>query len=457
MGVQAAGSNNLRALTPSPTKSVLQSNYLNVYDYTNQFDLSTHNELLMSKGRNSMTGFLDLMGMKESFQADKYTWAEEGELHKIYTGVARTSNTFTITAHSLQTHAKVSVQDPGGDVSEAGLVSAIIDADTVTILARAGAAWTGATTALTVYTTGSEHPKGSDGADVSTDMDVTYYSNKPIIEKTVHEVSGSDDTNILWFKTDQGWFWTDYNVEKMKERWDDELEVSCLTSEKSDAASLIATTLNLNGAEGLFPALKDRGNVFDGIITDLADWDAMIKRNDLVHAEKANYFFCNREQDSAVDSFLGTLNAHDTDKANYGIFENGEAMALNLSFRGFHKGGYDFFKQRWSALINPLKLGNAGNADSNITNFVTMPNGETNIKAGDYDSIADGQGSKDVPYITLMYKSKPGEDRFYKEWVTGSVGLNSPTNSIDSRKIDMLTERSLRVAGAENMWIGVGA
>ena len=457
MGVQAAASNNLRALTPQPTKSIQPTNYLGTYDYTNQYDPELHEELLMSKARNSMTGLLDLMGMKESFSADKYYWSEEGELHDIFSAVTRAGNVFTVTAHTFSKYDKIKIQDVANDISELGLVTVLTDADTVTIVPTSGAAYNASlgTTALSLWKVGSEFPKGSDGPETSMAESLTIYDNKPIIEKRVYTCNGSDHTNISWLKTEAGWFWTDYEAERTKDRFDDELEVSCLVSEKTNAASP-AAALNLNGAEGLFPALKDRGNVFDGIITDESDWTAVVKRLDLVHGENANYLFCDRDQDTAINQYLGSINAHDTSAANYGIFPNGEAMALNLNFRGFNVSGYDFFKQTLSVLINPLKLGNVNNADSDTVRFITMPNGATKVKRGDYANIDDSQGAKDVPYVTLMFKGRPGYDRFYQEMVTGTVDLATPTSRSDTRTIDMLTERSLRVAGAENMWIGIG-
>lgn len=458
MAVQAPGSNSIRITTPQPKQNLVSTNYLSLYDYSHQYDAATHNELLETKARNNMTGFLDMMGMKEGFASDIYYWAEEGELHNLFVNVARAGTTFTITGHTLSKYDKVSIQDTVNDISVEGFVTSITDANTVVIESREAATLPGAlaTTGLTVYKLGSEHPKGTEGATTSTGMDLSIFDNKPIIEKQVYRASGSDHGNINWLETKDGWFWTDYELEKTKERWEDELEVSCMTAQKTDVASPVATSLNLNGAEGMFTAIKDRGNVFNGIITSEADWSSVIDRQDVVHAEKDNYMFCNRAQSRAVDVWLGGINAHDANKANYGIFENGEQMALNLQFYGFKKDHYSFYKQDWSLLINPLKFGGDHNADSGKVNFVGVPHGSTSVSSGAYPSIANMQGSKEVPYVTLMYKERPGHNRYYREWATGSV-LGVPTNDKDELRVDFLTERSLRVVGPENFWIGVGA
>ena len=64
-----------------------------------------------------------------------------------------------------------------------------------------------------------------------------------------------------------------------------------------------------------------------------------------------------------------------------------------------------------------------------------------------------GGEKMNMPYLHMKYKESPTDSRRYKSWVTGSVGLSSPTDDQDSMSVHQLTERGLCTIGANNFML----
>jgi hypothetical protein len=196
----------------------------------------------------------------------------------------------------------------------------------------------------------------------------------------------------------------------------------------------------IEGTEGLFAAVSDRGNVDDAFNGDLVSFDDILKGLDKEGAIEENMLFLNRKTALAFDDMLGAINANYDGGTSFGVFNNSEQMALNLGFSGFRRGSYDFYKTDWKYLNDASTRGIA--ADASI-NGILVPAGTSTV----YDQSL-GQNIR-RPFLHVRYRASEADDRRMKSWLTGSVG-GAATSSLDAMEVHFLSERCLCVQGANN-------
>lgn len=439
-------------LTPSSTKTVLPTNYISLFDFTSQYSPDKHEELAQIYGKQSVSGFLYMLGAESSMASDKSIWTEEGRLHTVYKDVSRAGTTFTKAGHVFRVNETVHISD--GAVARRGIITAA-DANTFEVAPYKSAGFTGLGTAnLTVFVYGSEFRKGTSGMKGSLETEFTVLENKPIIIKDMYEVSGSEATQIGWVKTeDGGYLWYLQSEKDTRRRWEDRMELAMLLGQKSETGSA-AEAAGFGGTEGLFDAIKDRGNGFQGIPTTIADWDEILKTFDAQGKIGDNMVYSDRGLSLGIDNMLGTVGNHYAAGLNYGVFNNSEQMSLNLGFKGFTRGTYNFFKTDWKLLNDPTLLG-AVEASAGKVRGILIPVGTTEVYEGSYN----GQGSGDkitVPFLQCKYRAAGAENRKYKTWVLGTVG-GVHTNDNDKMEVHHLSERMLNVVGANNFMLFEGA
>jgi hypothetical protein len=437
-------------LVPSQTKTQLPSNYINLYDFTSQYLPNTSSELAAIYGNQSIAGMLSYHGAESSFDADKVIWSEEGRLHTNYTDVTRSGSTFTKENHVFRVNEVVNLSDSTTQLQ--GIITSVPDSDSFVVAARKNAGFgTLGTSGITAWVAFSEFRKGTDGMQGSLEKEVSILSNKPIITKDKYEVSGSDVTNVGWINPfGTGWYWYRISEEDTKRRFEDRAEMACLLGETSEAGSA-ADNAGLGGTEGLFEAIRKRGNIYQGIASDISEWDTILKRFDKQGKIQDNLFYCDRDQSLAIDNMLGELNAGYSNGISYGIFDNSEEMSVNLGFRGFKRGSYNFFKTDYD-LLNDITLMGSVAAAANKVRGILIPVGTKEV----YDGSGTYGRKHKKPFLEMKYRSAGAENRKYKTWVTGSVG-GVFTNSVDSMQVHELSEKMLCTTGANNFMLFEGA
>lgn len=437
-------------VTPSAQKVATKTNYISFFDYSNQYDVEKHEEIAKIYGNQSIAGMLYILQSEAPMSSDKYIWTEEGRLHTVYTDVARAAKVFTKANHVFRVGETVHISD--GTIKRRGVISAS-DANTFTVEPyKVGAFTTLGTTGLTVFVDGSEFAKGTKGMQGTLSSDFTILDNKPIIQKDNFEVNGSDTAQITWVQTDQGgYLWFLQDQLDTRRRWEDRTELSMLNAEKADSGS-DAEANGTTGTEGLFEAIRTRGNVFQGTAQTIAEWDTVIKRFDAQGKIQDYMFYVDRDQSLAIDNMLGELNAGYDGGISYGIFNNDKDMAVNLGFKGFTRGTYNFFKTDSKLFNDPTTLG-AVNAASKIRG-VLIPAGQTSVYEGEFKG--SGTGSKiTTPFLQCMYRASEVESRKYKTWLTGSV-FGVATDDEDVMREHHLSERMLNTVGANNFMLFEG-
>jgi hypothetical protein len=445
----ALNANPAPALQPSAVKVQLPTNYISLFDYTSQYAPETHDEMVDIYGSQSVNGMLHILGAEAAIASDQYIWTEKGRLHTVYKDVARAGNVFTKAGHNFRKNEMVHISD--GSVKRIGVITAVPDASTFTVAAYKAAGFTAlGTTNLTVFAFGSEFRKGTNGMEGSLETDFTILKNKPIIMKDMYEVSGSDATQIGWVKTSNGgYLWYMESEADMRRRWEDRLELALILGEMAEDGS-DAAVAGLKGTEGAFDSVKRRGNSFQGVADTLAEWDTILKRFDAQGKIDGYMYYCDRDSSLGIDNLLGELNAGYSGGVSYGVFDNSESMAVNLGFRGFRRGSYDFYKTDWKLLNDPTLLGAVDAAAGKVRGLL-VPVGTKEV----YEGAGTDGGKKANPYLQIKYRASGAENRKYKTWVTGSVG-GVHTNDSDKMQVHELSERGLMLAGANNFMLFEG-
>ena len=480
MAINATPASNLRSV-PAPTKEALASNYV---DFTSSATLGWGQQYvpdIMEKeaegfGNRTISGFLERVGAEEPMTADRVVWSEQGRLHLAYAVTHMASNDadglFTVTAdsdgnaisgtpeHAIRVGDLVLISDANstargivtkspGDPTAANQCAATkfeakcIDDDT---FVNAGIADAAGATCL-VY--GSEYVKGDTGRGESVDPGFKSFENKPIIIKDKFDVSGSDASAIGWIEVSgedgqNGYLWYLKGEGDTRQRFTDYLEMTMIESGKKASDSTAA----VDGTEGLWAAMDDRGNYSTGVLgssasTDLTEFDAILAEFDKNGAIEENMMYVNRTTALAVDDMLAGLNPHVSGGVSYGVFDNAENMALNLGFNGFRRGSYDFYKTDWKYLNDYGTRGALNDVGAKRKRGIIVPAGVSSV----YDE-ALGKAIK-RPFLHVRYRASAADDRRFKTWTTGSVGSNI-TSDLDALEVHYLSERCLIVQGANN-------
>ena len=499
MAITAGGSLNK---VPAPIKQALASNYL---DFTGTTDVTWAQQYLpdlMEKeadvfGPRTISGFLSQVGAEEAMTSDQVVWSEQGRLHLSFKGHVESNAGGTASGGQIQlendidgnavTSGKlpIRVNDTIIVANSEGVVKCIVEAvatDVIDVqpyshasLNTAGLSTTGGSETTTVLVYGSEYGKGmsyltaGDGSSTDTrgsnEPQFKAYTNKPIIMKDYYEVSGSDASRVGWVEVSSeggasGYLWYLKAEADTRARFTDYLEMAMLESELNLAASTIDGSNLVDGSgagagsvgtEGLFAAIKSRGNESSGITginaaTDLAEFDAILAEFDKQGAIEENMLFLNRSTSLAIDDMLASMNSYGAGGTSYGVFDNDEDMALNLGFSGFRRGSYDFYKSDFRYLNDKATRGGINDANAvNAIRGVIIPAGTSSV----YDQTVGANIKR--PFLHVRYRASQTDDRRMKTWVTGSVG--AATSALDAMQLHMLSERCLITQGANNFML----
>lgn len=431
------------AITPSSTPQVLQSNYITDFDFLKTELPEVYSEQFEIYGNRTVASYLRAAGAEYPFASDLVKWTEEGRLHTLYNDATRAGNVFTKNNHVFRVRETVLVSD--GSVVEKGIITAK-DANTFTVQPFAAAGWTIGTTGLSIFVYGSEFGKGTNGMAGGLKSEPSFKENSPIIIKETAEFNGSELTQIGWVEVStenggSGYLYYLKSEHETRLRFEDKLEMSMLEGVPAEAGSDAVTNAGAKGTNGLFYEVEQNGNVYQTVMTDKADFDSVIKRLDKQGAIEENLIYSERDQDLAIDDMLAAQNAYGTDGISYGAFNNSEQMALNLSFKGFHRAGYEFYKSSWKYLNDAVTRG-ALAGTGKIRGMIT-PVGTKTV----YDQIL-GKNMK-LPFLHVKYRKTAVEDRRYKTFTTGSAG-GASTSDLDAIVFNFLSERVLCSIGVNN-------
>jgi hypothetical protein len=462
------------SIKPSQKQQLLESNYLDFTNGTNDFAQQYLPEIYEAEveryGNRTLSGFLRMVGAEMPMTSDQVVWSEQNRLHIAYNDVTKateTTLTFALNATAgpsyvanvISKNQTLVVVDPatGQDlkvfVTDSVNTSATLATVTVKPYTAADmTALSAAAGALKIFVYGSEYKKGTTDSDIkSVTPSFTQYSNSPIIIKEKYSISGSDTAQIGWVEVAteagaSGYLWYLKAESETRLRFEDYLEMSVVEGELVSGGSTLGAD-GYKGTEGLFAAIQSRGNVINNFtaVGGLGSFDNILKNLDTQGAIEENMLFLNRQTSLDFDDMLAGLSAGANGGTAYGLFENSEEMALNLGFTGFRRGSYDFYKTDWKYLNDASTRGatnGAGEVGSGIDG-VLVPAGTSTV----YDQILGTNIRR--PFLHVRYRASQADDRRMKSWLTGSVG-GAYTSDLDAMEVHFLSERCLVVQAANN-------
>ena len=470
---------NFGSIKPSQKQQTLESNYLSFTDGANDFAQQYLPEIYEQEieryGNRTLSGFLRMVGAEMPMSSDQIVWSEQNRLHIAYNTVtAATSTTLTFAINSstvsngntyvdnvISKGQTLVVMNPTTGKELKVLVTDSVNTST-TLATITVATYTqpnlytnsvfdNTVGALKIFVYGSEHRKGTADDDIkSVTPTFTQYSNSPIIIKERYRISGSDTAQIGWVEIAtedgaSGYLWYLKAESETRLRFEDYLEMSVIEGELATAGSGVAgisATAKYKGTQGLFSAVKERGNIVNNFTaaSGLSDFDSILKGLDTQGAIEENMLFLNRATSLDFDDMLASLSAGSAGGVAYGLFENSEQMALNLGFSGFRRGSYDFYKTDWKYLNDASTRG--GMANTSIDGLL-VPAGTSTV----YDQQLGTNIRR--PFLHVRYRASQSDDRRMKTWITGSVG-GAYTSSLDAMEVHFLSERCLVTQGANN-------
>ena len=473
---------NAPGLIPHQKKQALDTNYLSFNGGTGTGDSDTFAQQYLPElyeaeverfGNRTLQGFLRMVGAEMPMTSDQVIWSEQNRLHVSYDICQiKSGTTIEVTleagkACAIRLDQTIVVSNGLNTVK--GIVTAVSTpvANVATVEVKTykfadlitGTGLVDEETGIKVFVYGSEFNKGTSGFDAGTPAsgvksiqpDFTQFSNKPIILKDMYQVSGSDAAQIGWVEVatedgTSGYLWYLKAESETRLRFEDYLEMSMVEAEKKGAGAGLPT--GIEGSEGLFAAIEDRGNIYNDFAGAaapgsgaLGDFDAILKQLDKQGAIEENMLFLSRATALDFDDMIAAQAGGgyaSTVNASYGLFNNEEDMALNFGFSGFRRGSYDFYKTDWKYLNDASTRGLTGDIDG-----VLIPAGTSTV----YDQML-GQNIR-RPFLHVRYRASEADDRRMKSWVTGSVG-GAYTSSLDAMQVHFLSERCLCVQGANN-------
>ena len=336
---------NMNHLTPRPVKGLFGDNYLSLaeMDFTQQFLPEVYEKEVERFGNRTIGGFLRMVGAEMPMASDRVVWSEQGRLHIAYgpdngivTGAANGATITiaqTLALPSLIGPGMTLVMNVGNTTVKAFVVSVAKTSDTVqtvTISVYNGSATGGtgngiflptafrSSAAIQLFVYGSEYGKGSARGGNSVDAPFTQFNNKPIILRDEYEVNGSDVAQIGWVEVTTemgtgGYMWYLKSEHESRLRFDDYLEMSMVEAEKANTAAdgtalvVDAAGAVLEGTEGLFAALEDRGLVFNNSdfgVNGISDFDIILQELDKQGAIEENMMFLDRATSLGIDNML---------------------------------------------------------------------------------------------------------------------------------------------------------
>lgn len=343
---------------PSATKIPTAANYLDLDDitYRNHEVPDLDKTIHQRYGSQMIDTFFSRMARKIPYASDVITWTEEERLTQLAEGVTRASNVFTFADHTFRVGEVITARNADGSVLHQGRVSATTSTTFTAICGTDATPWNGlGTTAITVFADMSEFSKGSAGMQESLNTKYEQFQTRGTITKEMVSENRTNMTQISWLKMEDtlgnvGYVWFDTNKDNCEKRFRNKRESKKFAS-KNWTGDLLAA--GYKGQEGIFESMA-KGNVYNGLVSNFSDARGIVDRLEKQGQLKDNVIYGTTAFNFGLDSFVASANVNGQ---SYGMFNNDKDMALELSFKGFGLGGYDFAYNSLRYLNEPTAQG----------------------------------------------------------------------------------------------------
>ena len=337
------------SIIPSQVQQLLNTNYLQFNtgsggDFAQQYLPEIYEAEVERYGNRTLAGFLRMVGAEMPMSSDQVIWSEQNRLHIAYVGCTQANggtgvnpSTITLSATGSPTNVisindTVVILDPINGLEAKGIVTAstvgVGTAGSFSVQLYKGTSLTtqgfGAS-GLKVFVYGSDYIKGTNltgtgnnAARNSVNPVLTQYSNSPVIIRNQYVINGSDMAQIGWVEVATedgtgGFLWFLKAESETRLRFEDYLEMSMVEGELNAVTTGTAGYANsqLPGTQGLFAAIKARGNVEVGFTAagGLSAFDQILKNLDTQGAIEENMLFLQRQTALDFDDMLAALSS----------------------------------------------------------------------------------------------------------------------------------------------------
>ena len=449
--------NNLYNLA-TPTR------YTSLYDFIDEVNApDVRAKLSKSFGNQGISGFLKMTGaIKNNGTADNVQYWEEARLHQFQTATVDGGLSAGVTTNLVfDTITEVTADLDTGDAD-------LLDDDATQMVVRYGdivlidgqdRGWVSETPAsggttghftvqpLTTWTLdqgegvtksfpiiGNMFTQGSEQPTNFLESNVVKRTNPYAIVKETYEVSGSQATNLGYIDVGGGDYrWYVKGEMDTRQRFLDKREMTMLLGQQ--VTNTTAGVASIDGTEGYFSALEDRGMVSGSLLgtAGMSDLDALIKEMDKNGCPAEYAVYSATAQDLMLDDMIAGAGAGSSVTsgvaASYGAFNNDRDMALNLGFKSFSRGGYTFHKNSFKLLNDPTLLG-VDDVHNRLAAGVMIP----------LANVVDPRSGERAPALEMNYKSANGYSREMEHWVTGGGVLGFTNTTEDTAKFNYRSE-----------------
>jgi hypothetical protein len=442
--------------SPSAFRRLDPTKYVSLGDFINQVNKPDNRDMLVKTyGNQTITGFLQMTGaVKSNGTADEVQYWEETRLHpaqvvtfaasaaaaatSVVLNMASAATSATgATKAAAQKYLRVNdvVLIGGVDrfiitaVSSGEFSQTATAAATAQALSSAGLTASAAAASATLPIVGNLFAQGSDQNQGYLESDVVKRTNPYMILKETYKVTGSQATNIGWINLGNGDYrWYIKSEQDTRKRFLDKREMMMLLGVAN--TNSVAINGAIEGSEGYFSAIENRGMVNSGYIQTLTDVDAMVTEFDKQGSAPEYAMYVNRQQDLYLDDLIArglasTAAGVTIGSQAFGAFDNG-AAAVKLGFTSFKRGSYTFHKQAWKLLNEPTLL--AGS----VYKGVAIP----------MATVVDPKTGDRSPALEMNYKATNGYSREMEHWMTGSI-LGVTNTNVDSLQFNYRSECNL--------------
>ena len=431
----------------SAFKRLDPAKYTSLGDFIDEVNRPDIREALAKTYRDQgITGFLQMTGaIKSAGTADKVQWWEEARLHARQTGDWIAGGKIAVTVADEKIFTRVN------DVLLIGTkrylvtdVAAVggnnVTSYNLTVVDMGGTGANPTSGAVDAAIIGNLYGQGSSQPTEYLESNVVLRENPYSILKETFKVTGSQATNIGYINLGNGDYrWYIKGEMDTRQRFLDKREMMMLLGQKK-ATDVTVGDFSVNGSEGYFAAIEDRGIVqTGGVISSLVDFDAIVTELDKQGSAPEYCMYANTEQMLAIDDMVATLNGAagfgdsgasiignpTNGAAAFGSFTNAE-QAVKLGFKSFGRGGYTFHNKSWKLLNDPTLLG--GSSFKGVMIPMT--------------SVIDPKSGARAAALEMNYKAVDGYSREMEHWMTGSILGVSNTNE-DSLQFNYRSECNL--------------
>jgi len=454
----ATGITSPTDFSPAAQRRVDPSKYTALADFIDEINKPDNREsLVKTYGDQGITGFLQMTGAtKAAGTNDEVQWWEETRLHpqqefEYNAAAASTATTFTAklpsgAARVLRNNDVVlfnggvrgfvsGLPTSNSNLNASGEYSATATATIKLLSGTLGAAGvTGVPDQFSII--GNLFAQGSDQNDSYLESQVDKKTNKYMIVKEVFKVTGSQATNIGWVNLGNGDYrWYVKGEADTRKRFMDKREMMMLLGQASGNA--FAT--GIDGSEGYFAAIEDRGIVYNAdtdlsALDSIGEFDAIVKELDKQGANPEYAMYLNTALSLQFDDMIAagiSTGVTNGVTGQFGAFNNDRELAANLGFSSFTRGGYTFHKHSWKLLNEPTLL-----ADSDFAGVMIPMSTVVDPKSGDRN-----------PSLEMNFKSAGGYSRDMEHFITGSI-LGANTDTKDFAQMNYRSEVCLVTRGA---------